>query len=175
MANPTDTAPADTAPAPATPLALDAKQTAALLDMLGLPADTTDPELVLATVADLAAQAAAASDPAPSAVAAAAARVGLSVVDADTLAALRRDADEGRQAVAAATRRGIEEQVDRAIAAGRITPGRRAHWVTLIGADPGMADVLASVPDETAAPLREIGHGIDSDGTQPRDDPGWLY
>jgi hypothetical protein len=36
-------------------------------------------------------------------------------------------------------------------------------WVTLLQADPGMADVLASVPDNTM-PITEIGHGIDLEG-----------
>lgn len=172
----TDTpAPDTSAPAPATPLALDAEQTRRLLDLLGLPADTTDPEVILATVADVVTQAADATDPQPSAVAAAAARVGLDVVDADTLAALRRDAAEGRQIRAAAERQAVEDAVDRAIAAGKITPGRRQHWVSLISADPGMADVLASVPDETAAPITEKGHGVDSEDRQNQPPDQWFY
>jgi hypothetical protein len=31
---------------------------------------------------------------------------------------------------------------------------RRKHGVSLIAAEPGMADVLAAVPDETAVPLK---------------------
>jgi hypothetical protein len=37
--------------------------------------------------------------------------------------------------------------------------------VNLIAADPGMADVLAAVPNETAVPITEIGHGVDTEGT----------
>lgn len=71
---------------------------------------------------------------------------------------MRRDASNGRQMAAAATQK-IEASVDEAVRKGKITPARRKHWVTLIGADPGMAHVLASIPDETAAPVSEPGHG----------------
>ena len=83
--------------------------------------------------------------------------------DSDSLAALRTEAAEGRQVKAAAAKAKIDGQVNDAIRAGKITPARRDHWVTLITADPGMADVLASVPDETAVPRTEIGHSADTD------------
>jgi hypothetical protein len=172
MTSTTDsTAPADTsAQAVFTP-----EQSAQLLAALGLPADTTDAELILATVADLVAQATDPADPAPSAVAAAAARVGLDVVDADTLAALRHDAAEGRRIKAAAEAQRIEASVDDAIRKGKITLSRRRHWVDLISADPGMADVLAGVPDETAVPLTEIGHGVDSENGPQTQRQDWFY
>jgi hypothetical protein len=72
-------------------------------------------------------------------------------------------AAEGRQIKAAAEQAKTAAAVDDAIRKGKITAGRRKHWVSLIAADPGMADVLASVPDETAVPLSEIGHGVDSE------------
>lgn len=147
------------------------EQAAQLLDLLGLPADTTDPDLIVATVADLIAQAETAQK--PSEVAAAAKRQGFDLVDLDTLAALRHDAAEGRTMKAAAERQKVEDTVTRAIAAGKIGPGRQRHWVDLITADPAMADVLASVPDNTM-PLVEIGHGIDGDGVPPSGD-NWLY
>ena len=175
-----------TTPAPASPTAppvpadqpvpvLSPEQSAQLLDLLGLPPDTTDPELILATVADLVAQAAEPAEPAPSAVAAAAARVGLEVVDSDTLAALRREAAEGRQVKAAAEAARIEASVDDAIRKGKITAARRKHWVDLIAADPGMADVLARTPDETAVPLTAIGHGVSEDDPQAHAEQGWVY
>lgn len=142
------------------------EQTTKLLETIGAPADTTDPEAILAVIEDLAKQAADntdSADPAPSAVAASAKRIGLDVIDTDTLTALRADAAEGRQVKAAAAKAKIDGQVNDAIRAGKITPARRDHWVTLITADPGMADVLASVPDETAVPRTEIGHSADTD------------
>jgi hypothetical protein len=145
-------------------LTFDDDQAAALLQVLGLHADTTDIDTVLATVTDLVDDEASEDDEKiaakPSAIAAAAKRVGLEVIDADTVTALRHDAAEGRQLKAAAERQRVEDVVSNAIAKGKITAGRRKHWVDLIAADPGMGEVLASVPDETAVPLSEIGHSV---------------
>lgn len=140
-------------------ITLDDTQTADLLTALGLPADTTDPDLVVETVKDLAVQVADLDPAKPSTVAAAAKRAGMELLDKDTAEALRHDAAEGRKMIAAATQQRIEASVEDAIRKGKITPARRKHWVNLIAADPGMADVLASVPNETAAPMSELGHG----------------
>jgi hypothetical protein len=144
-------------------ITLDDDQAAALLEALGLPADTDDVQLVVDTTTDLAAQVGELDPSKPSTVAAAAKRAGLEVIDKDTADALRRDAANGRQMAAAAATQKIEASVDEAVRHGKITPARRKHWVTLIGADPGMADVLASIPNETAAPMSEAGHGRNSD------------
>lgn len=150
------------------------EQIAALLEALGLPPDTADPDLVVATVTDLAAQAAGVDPAKPSTVAAAARKAGLEVIDADTAAALRRDATEGRKIAAAAARAATEAAVDDAISKGKIAASRRKHWVTLIEADPGMADVLAATPPETAVPLTEIGHSTDTSGDLAKK-PAWFY
>ncbi|SBS79258.1 Mu-like prophage I protein [uncultured Mycobacterium sp.] len=154
-------------------LTFDDTQAASLLELLGLPADTTDIDTILATVKD--AVASEPMDSKPSAVAAAAKRAGLEVIDNDTLTALRAEAIEGRQIKAAAARQKIEDTVTTAISKGKITLSRRKHWVDLITADPGMADVLASVPDETAVPLTEIGHGVDSEGGPGEKREAWFY
>jgi hypothetical protein len=139
-------------------------QAAALLDMLGLPTDTTDVDTVLATIQDCATDEQSEGDTAkPSAVAAAAKRVGLDVIDTATLESLRREATAGRQLKAAVERQEVETKVDDAIRKGKIAASRRKHWVSLIGADPGMAEVLAAVPNETAVPMAEIGHGVATD------------
>ncbi|MHA0287037.1 hypothetical protein ACXYX3_11355 [Mycobacterium sp. C3-094] len=156
-------------------LTFDDDQASALLEALGLPTDTTDVETIAATVRD-AATASTAETAQPSAVAAAARRVGLGVMDNDSLEALKRDAAEGRRIKAAEAKQRIEASVDDAISKGKITPGRKKHWVTLIEADPEMANVLASTPNETAVPLSEIGHGLGSD--EPHDkavDGQWFY
>lgn len=57
----------------------DPDQTAALLETLGLPPETDDPALVVATVVDLVAQAAAVSAERPATVAAAARAIGMEV------------------------------------------------------------------------------------------------
>jgi hypothetical protein len=154
-------------------LTFDDEQTTALLEALGLPADTDDVQLILDTVADLAAQVAGMTPEAPSSVAAAAKRHGMEVIDTATADALRADAAAGRRIAAAAAKAKVEAAVDDAIGKGKITPARRKHWVELITADPGMADVLASVPNETAVPMTELGHSTDVD--DQADKPAWFY
>lgn len=156
-------------------LTLTDDQAAALLDALGLPAETTDAQLVIDTTIDLAAQVAELDPAKPSTVAAAAKRAGLDVIDTDALIALRAEAEEARQIKAAAARQKVEDAVSAAVSKGKITPSRRKHWIDLITADPAMADVLARTPDETAVPMTEIGHGFDDDGQAGPLKPGWFY
>ena len=155
-----------------------------LLAGLGLPAaapGATDPDLVKATINDLIAdeqseESAPGGDMgAPSAVAAAARRHGLDVVDHDTHEALKRDAAEGRRIAAAARQADLEAKVDKAIDRGAITAARKRHWVTLLGADPEMEKVLAGIPDETAIPLREVGHATQADVKDLADASEWFY
>jgi hypothetical protein len=88
----------------------------------------------------------------------------MEVIDTATAEAVRRDAAEGRK---------IEAAVDDAVDTGKITPARRKHWVELIAADPGTAEVLAAVPNETAVPMSEVGHSADnSDLAEPAP---WFY
>lgn len=93
----------------------------ALLEALGLPPDPTDPELVIDTAKDLAAQVAGMTPEQPSSVAVAAKRHGTEVIDTATAEALRRDAAEGRKIATAAARAKVEAAVDK----GKITPARR--------------------------------------------------
>jgi len=80
-----------------------------------------------------------------------------------------------RKIAAAAARTKVEAAVDDAVNKGKITPARRKHWVSLIEADPGMADVLAAVPNETAVPMTEVGHSADA-GTDDLAEAGrWFY
>ncbi|MFB1299007.1 hypothetical protein ACAG24_026230 [Mycobacterium sp. pW049] len=157
-------------------LTLNDDQEADLLKLLGLPEAApgdTDAGLVIDTIVDLAAQVEALDPAKPSTVAAAAKRNGMEVIDTATADALRRDAAEGRKIAAAAARAKVEASVDDAIDKGKIMASRRKHWVTLIEADPGMADVLAATPNETAVPLSQIGHAADNaDLAQPA---GWFY
>ncbi|MGP4054174.1 hypothetical protein ACTWP6_05015 [Mycobacterium sp. 4D054] len=159
-------------------LTLNDDQEADLLKLLGLPdaaPGDTDAGLVLDTIVDLAAQIEALDPAKPSTVAAAAKRNGMEVIDTATAEALRRDAAEGRRVAAAAARQRVEASVDDAIGKGKITPARRKHWVSVIEADPGMADVLASYPNEMAVPMTQIGHAADT-GTGDLDQPaGWFW
>ncbi|ORW02479.1 phage protease [Mycobacterium kyorinense] len=156
-------------------LTFNDEQAAALIEALGLPADTTDVDLILATVADLAAQAAGMNPEKPSTVAAAARKAGLEVVDTQTLAALRHDAQQGRQMAAAAKAQKIEAAVDEALRLGKIAPSRRQHWVTLCTHDEGMIEVLAAVPNETAVPMTELGHSTEPADRDADKQPAWFY
>jgi hypothetical protein len=84
---------------------------------------------------------------------------------------------EGRKLAAAAAHQKIEASVDDAIRKVKITPARRKHWINLIGADPGMADVLASVPNETAVPLTEVGHSVSAEngGNDFAESATWFH
>lgn len=147
------------------------EQSTQFLELLGLPADTTDVAAIFAVVEDLIKQASENEGSKPSDIAAAAKRAGLEVTDPDSFTRLQAEAAEGRQIKAAAAAAKIEASVADAISKGKITPARKKHWVTLITADPGMEQVLASVPNETAMPMSELGHSHDDAGdiTEPAD------
>ena len=147
-----------------------------LLTLLGLPEDTDDADLVIETVRDAILPPPTGDDTAPSAVAAAAKRHGLEVIDVDTKTSLERDSAELRRVKAAAKQADIDAKVDAAVDRGAITPSRKKHWVQLLDADPRMHDVLASIPNETAIALSEIGHASAESDTQLTPDgvPHWF-
>ncbi|EFG75193.1 hypothetical protein HMPREF0591_4871 [Mycobacterium parascrofulaceum ATCC BAA-614] len=157
-------------------LTFDDTQVGVLLARLGLPEDTDDLTLVIDTVKDVTRDPMQVpNDASASQVAAAAKKHGLELLDADSLAALKQDAEEGRRIVAAAAQAKVEATVDDAVNKGKITAARRKHWVTLIQADPGMADVLAAIPDETAVPLSEMGHSADTGAGNLAEQAIWFY
>lgn len=137
-----------------------------LLDALALPADTTDPEMVALAVEDAVTTPA---TPVPTA-----ASAGLVGVDPGTLAALRRDAEQGRAIAAAAVQRERTQLVAAAVSAGRITPARREHWVTVLAADPGMADTLASLP-AGLVPMVEVGYSGAAEVSEPTEPAAWFH
>ncbi|GAA1072001.1 phage protease [Tsukamurella spumae] len=171
-----DTAPADptvdpaATPEPVEPPEITPEQWGALLAALGLPPEAT-PDEVIAAVTDLATNEAATVGK-PSAIAAAAGRIGMQVIDRDSLTALKAQAAEGAQIKASAAKAEVEAAVDDAVRQGKITRGRRGHWITLCTADPAMKQVLASIPRETAVPMSEIGHSVDTDNEDGT--PGWV-
>lgn len=158
-------------------LTFDDTQATVLLALLGLPEDTDDLTLVIDTVKDVTRDPllSVPDDASASQVAAAAKKHGLELLDGDTVAALKRDAQEGRRIATAAAKAKVEATVDDAVNRGRITAARRKHWVCLIEADPGMEAVLASVPDETAVPLSEMGHSADTTRGAGDTNAGWFY
>src|ERR1700744_3702436 len=147
-------------------LTFDDDQAAQLLQLLGLPDDTTDLDLILATVADMA------KADGGDAVAAAK-RAGLATIDPDSLVQLRADAQRGRDLAAAAAKAEVEEIVTKAIKAGKIPVSRRGHWVTLITNDHGLADVLAAMPDDII-PMTEMGHSLGSESDELAERADWF-
>lgn len=146
------------------------EQCAQILEALGLPPDTSDPNLVVEATREMAAREGGMRPEQPSSVAAAAHQIGCEVVDSGTLAALRQDAAQARQLAAAARTQEIANLVDESISRGAITPARRDHWTRLIEADPEMANTLKAFPNELAAPMNEIGHTLESGP----DDQAWV-
>lgn len=160
-------------------LTFDDTQAAELLSLLGLadgaePADVLDAVKALASSAEgtgdtSSATSASSATPEPEAVRAAAAGLGLTVLDAGTVEELRRNSAEGVAARAELKRQDLERRVGAAVAAGKIPPSRRDHWLTALENDEGMADVLASMPDNLV-PVSETGHNGDAVGASVETD-----
>lgn len=121
-----------------------------LTEALGMAADA-NPETVVVAVEELTI--------APGSENAVAAAAVLASAGRDALDQLRADAEQGRVLASAMRKRDVEDKVSAAARRGAITPADKKHWTALIEADPTKADVLASLPDEFAVPLTEIGHG----------------
>ncbi len=140
------------------------EQIAALLAALGLASDSTDAQAVVDAVVALAADEANEPPDPPKAgdppVAASAAKLpeGMQIVETATIEALRVDAAAGR----AAREEQLTDQRRALVAAavndGRIAPVRREHWVTQLAADPGAAEVLASLAKGLIPVDGERGH-----------------
>ncbi|MGR6579275.1 phage protease [Rhodococcus qingshengii] len=139
------------------------EQLATLLEALGLAEGATADEIVTAVEE----QATAPTETEADSTAAASARLsaaGLVTVDSGVLASLTAQAARGEAAAARQEREDRERVVDAALSQGKITPANRAHWLTLMSADPkGTADLLAGLPAELAVPLSEVGHGQSDD------------
>lgn len=96
------------------------------------------------------------------AVKAAAAKLGLTVTDPEVLTELRNNSALGVAAHAELTNRRITAALDDAIDKGKILPAMRSKYEALMRKDEtGVAALLAEIPNEAAAPMREIGHSVD--------------
>ncbi|WP_010541894.1 phage protease [Dietzia alimentaria] len=159
-----------------TSMQFDETQTAELLTLLSLGDNATAPDVITALTAlvDTATTTAsagggdngetvAASTLGVDQIRASAATKGLTVVDAATFDSVRDQAAAGAAAQEQLARQDRESKVGAAIRAGKIPTSRREHWLTAIEADPGMAEVLASQPDNLV-PVAEIGHDGDQVG-----------
>lgn len=139
------------------------EQLTALLEALGL-AEDADADAIVTAAEELATtppETAAASADTPTTVAASAARLGLQLVDGETLEARLARGDE---AYARLQREDCERVVDTALGRGAITPARRDHFLQLMAADTeGTTALLAGLPSGLAVPLAEVGHGQSGD------------
>ena len=148
------------------------EQLAALRTALGL-ADDADLDAIIAAVEALTTEEATATAGAPQVAAAAADSV--VSIDREAFATLQREASLGREAHERQQREDRERVVDAAIDAGKIPPGRREHWLTLMSRDEeGTRQTLASIPAETVVSLSETGHNVAPEGTDNNDNLGWF-
>lgn len=147
-----------------------------LVQKLGIAADADDEAVLKAFDDALAAKSSdegAGADEAgdkletPAQVAAAAKKLGMTVLDEQSEKDLRADAAAGREALSRIQREADEKLVKAAIADGKIPPARESHYVGLMERDrEGTTAWLASVPKEAAVALTEMGHS-----TEPVDNP----
>lgn len=109
----------------------------------------------------------------PAQVAAAAKKLGLTVLDEQTAVKLTADASAGREALSRIERESDEKVVSAAIADGKIPPARKDHYVALMSRDrQGTTEWLASVPKEAAVALTEMGHATEP-VANPTDNPAY--
>lgn len=139
-----------------------------LAQKLGLAADADDDAVIKAFDDAVAAQAdtddteADAPLETPAQVAAAAKKLGMTVLDEQIEQSLRADAAAGREALSRIDRESDEKVVDAAIGDGKIFASRRDHYLGLMAKDRnGTTEWLASVAKEAAVPLTEMGHSTE--------------
>lgn len=157
---------------------LDEAQQTRILEALGLDAATEDGEAVVAALEALA-QPAEEDSGAPAVAASQAIKIveasGQVVVEAGVLETLKIQAARGEQARTEQEDQARMTLVSAAIGDGRIAPSRKEHWVASLKADPGMAEVLASLKPGLVPVDGEIGHGqnvlASADSEQ---DLGWF-
>lgn len=133
-----------------------------MTEALGLAPDA-DPETIVATIEDLVTTP---TDPS-TVTAARASAAGLVQVDPGTLASLRADAGQARELRAAAAVRDRTQVVGDAVRAGKIAPARRQHWMTVLAADPGAVETLATLPAGLIPVDGEIGHASEGGAVEP--------
>lgn len=105
-------------------------------------------------------------------VAAAAAKLGLTITMPEELATLKAQAAAGARAEAARLAAERESYVDKAIEAGKILPVNKAKVLKLMAIDDeGTRKTIDELPNEAALPLTELGHA--TEGLEPslKDDP----
>lgn len=135
-------------------------------------AEDADESTVLNKIDELTELATAPADTSPSQIAALAEAHGLRVIDSAQFDQLESELTALREQAAEQDRAARNAVVDDAIRSGKITAGRRDHWIALIDADPdGTTELLNQLPDQLAVPTREAGHNpVDETDISPYDE-----
>lgn len=99
---------------------------------------------------------------------------GAVAIDEATLTQLQADAQAGREARDAQIVAERAALVEAAVADGRIAPARREHWIAALTADPGAAEVLATLAKGTV-PLTQAGFtgGVDESSDEVLYSKAW--
>lgn len=139
-----------------------------LAERLGIDADADD-ETTLKAIDEALAERAeddpAADEPGLDDIQAAAAKLGLTVVNKSQWDAVTQQATAGEQARAQQLADHRDSVVNEAVRLGKIAPAQKANFVALLEKDPaGTEKFLAELPNETAVPMSELGHA-----TAPQD------
>lgn len=98
---------------------------------------------------------------------------GVQVIETAVLEELQVAARRGAEA---RTRQEADERtalVESAVQAGRIAPARREHWLAQLAADPGAAEVLASLA-AGSIPVEPIGHAAAAAADPASTDDYWF-
>ncbi|BBH17493.1 hypothetical protein Back2_17800 [Nocardioides baekrokdamisoli] len=128
-------------------------------------------ELGLAETADEATVVAALSEAlgiqpaAPVATATAAIPEGMSLIETDVLTELRTGAEDGRAARAQQIASHRDSLITAAIAAGKISPARKDHWIKQFAADAEGAEQVLAQLEPGLIPVDERGHAGDVDSS----------
>jgi hypothetical protein len=107
----------------------------------------------------------AASEPTGEQIAAAAAKVGLSVIDTTVLASLQAKAEAGEAARAQQIREADDRTIAAALASGKITPASEKTWRAELAKNrDSVAVLLETMPENRALAMTEVGHSVAAEG-----------
>ena len=140
-----------------------------LVEKLGLDAEADDDAIMAAFEAQTAEKPVPPTppaDPTTEQISAAAAKLGMAMVDKVQYDETVKAVNELRSAQAAAIRVEDERLVDEAIGDGKLAPANKANWLTLMDKDrDGIRNTLASL-SKGLIPVAEMGHSRGSETEQ---------
>ncbi len=146
-----------------------------VLQKLGLDADADEAAIEAAIEAALASDDTSGSDggttteaaeATPEQVAAVAAKLGLTVMDSAVAEQLQAQARDGAAARAQQIREQDDATIRDAIAKGKILPANKDEWRKNLESNrEGITALLATMPENTALAVSEVGHGVDNEAS----------